>query len=485
MDTTVQYQIAITRSGSGASQAVAELKAVEAAAAGVNTTVSGTTPAMQAADRSTVAASKSFSALKGSLSIVAGQAFPQMTAAIGVAKNAVESMRASNTKLSLSFGTVAAGAAGLAGLVTTAVLALQEWYATRQVAKAETALSQQEREHQEWLVKEIDLLRERNELTNSQARALKEATGSSEGNKRVRSFLRDKNEGDPQEQITNLRLMQQLDDAQNNLKNPRRFSGDAGKAAEAANILKQNVEMADLLDDLQAKGLLTLEETDRLKTESDINWMNRLSDIKQRLTEVQQIQKQAAESFASGFSSAFVSFLDGTKSAKEAFTDFARSFLSQIAQMILQQLILNAIKSTSWGGKLFAAEGGMFPRMMAAGGMQGVSDVSSPTYFPRFNVVAGEAGREMMTVLARPRMMEVGGMQAVVGSAQGQQLAITNAADLAGRGGAGGTIVIQVQGTPDFEARVVQNSVKGAVVQVAQDMRQDSPISRGVKGLTA
>lgn len=258
----------------------------------------------------------------------------------------------------------------------------------------------------------------------------------------------------------------------------------AGKQA-AMDLVNQR-EKADREEilKLQREGFLTEKQSLDLRREAEIARRNSITEIKAQLTDLQQLGRGISEQFASGFSAAFVSFLDGTKSAKEAFGDFARSFLSQVAQMIMEQMILNAI-SGIFGGKKLAANGGIFPRMMAAGGLQGVHDVSSPTYFPRFNVMAGEAGREMMTVLARPRMMEIGGMQAVVGSAQGNRLAITSADALAQRGGAGGTIVIQVQGTPDFEARVVSSSVKGAQVQVANDMRADTPISRGVKSLTA
>ena len=52
----------------------------------------------------------------------------------------------------------------------------------------------------------------------------------------------------------------------------------------------------------------------------------------------------------------------------------------------------------------------------AASGVAGVSELTGPTYFPRFNVLAGEAGREMMTVLARPRTLSIGGANAIIGS---------------------------------------------------------------------
>ena len=268
------------------------------------------------------------------------------------------------------------------------------------------------------------------------------------------------------------------------LENPNDLSTSSKKEDARNTAWRRYSEDLKNYNQLLKEGMITQEQSDDLSAQSAIAQNERLLQIKSSFTEMQQMGQRVVLEFASGFSNAFVSFLDGTKSAKEAFSDFARSFLSDIARMIMQQLILNAIKSTGWGKALFSAEGGMYPRMMAAGGMQGVVDVSSPTYFPKFNVLAGEAGREMMTVLARPRMMEVGGMQAVVGSAQGQQLAITSADQLAERRG-GGVVDIRVTLGPELRAEIVNQSIEGARVTVAQDMRQDTPISRGVKGLTA
>jgi hypothetical protein len=77
-------------------------------------------------------------------------------------------------------------------------------------------------------------------------------------------------------------------------------------------------------------------------------------------------------------------------------------------------------------------------------------------------------------------------MDAVVGMAGSKRLAITNAADLeagVGGGGANGHIVIEMRGTPDFEARVVSHSVKGAVVEVTNQMKRNSALSHAVKGI--
>lgn len=486
----LKYNVIVEKQGEGGKEAAAQLQQVAQAAAAANTAVTGSAGAMNTATASSVAAKKGFDAFKGTLSIVAGQAFPQLTNSIMVAKSAIESMRASNTTMTAGFATTAAAIAGVAGLVLSAATAWGSYRAERAQAKAEENLSWQESDIQKRLIDEINLLEKKKELTSETARALRNSTGDSAGNRQVQDYLRYSQTPSAQEQLAEIERQRALVDSIA-AQNPK-INTDTAKGWEEqrATYARRYTEDLENINILLEKGLLTQREANALSDESAIKFNRNIAELKTHYTQLQQIQRATAEQFASGFSQAFVSFLDGTKSAKEAFQDFARSFLSSIAQMIMQQMILNAIKSVGLfaanGGTFMAASGGMYPRFMAAGGMQGVQSVSSPTYFPKFNVVAGEAGREMLTVLARPRMMEVGGMQAVVGSAQGNRLAITSADALAqGGAAASGQIVIQVQGTPEFEARVVSNSVKGAVVQVANDMRQDTPISRGVKGLAS
>lgn len=62
------------------------------------------------------------------------------------------------------------------------------------------------------------------------------------------------------------------------------------------------------------------------------------------MEQVEAVSIRGAESFSSGFSDAFVDFMYGTKTAKEAITSFAITFFSQITRMIIQQLLLNALK---------------------------------------------------------------------------------------------------------------------------------------------
>lgn len=231
------------------------------------------------------------------------------------------------------------------------------------------------------------------------------------------------------------------------------------------------------------------------------------------LMSTQEMVNRAEEEFSQGFANAFVDFANGTKSAKDAFAEFAKSFLDQISKMIMQQLVLSIISKTfgsalgglggggsvdssgtftelpgmgnDYGGELGLAAGGI---RFAAAGLEGVGAVSRPTFFPRFNVIAGEAGREMMTVLARPRFMELGGVEAVVGQAGRNTLAITNAAQLAASqssGGAGGRLVIEIAHSDQARARIISDAVQGAEVRIIQRAGQSSPVRDAIKRASA
>jgi hypothetical protein len=75
-------------------------------------------------------------------------------------------------------------------------------------------------------------------------------------------------------------------------------------------------------------------------------------------------------------------FATEMKSAKDAFLDFARTFLNEIAKMIIQQMILNALKSASQGsggwGALIGA--GVAVAGAAAGGSGGETGMTTNTY---------------------------------------------------------------------------------------------------------
>lgn len=91
------------------------------------------------------------------------------------------------------------------------------------------------------------------------------------------------------------------------------------------------------------------------------------------------------ERMADGLTDAIMKFADGTLSASEAFKEFASSFLREMAQMILKQLLFNAIRAGM--GAMGFAEGGLVPGPgFASGGYTGPGG----KYTPAGVVHAGE-----------------------------------------------------------------------------------------------
>lgn len=129
--------------------------------------------------------------------------------------------------------------------------------------------------------------------------------------------------------------------------------------------------------------------------------------------QINQIGTTIADSLASGLSDAFASFIEGSKSAEEAFKEFAVGFLKQITQMILKATILYAIQ-TALGGA-----GGGLGSLLGGGGIYGNGGVfrggrelkkfanggivNGPTMFPMASGVGlmGEAGPEAILPLTR------------------------------------------------------------------------------------
>ena len=119
------------------------------------------------------------------------------------------------------------------------------------------------------------------------------------------------------------------------------------------------------------------------------------------------------------------------------------------------------------------ARGGM--RFMASGGMQ---FVDRATFLPDFNAIAGEAGREMFAVLARPRMMQIGGMQAAVGEMEGRQMAVVPTSAM---GGGGGQSVLIVRMEPGLKGELVEQGAQLGVQIVTEKMGRKNELSDVVR----
>jgi hypothetical protein len=75
--------------------------------------------------------------------------------------------------------------------------------------------------------------------------------------------------------------------------------------------------------------------------------------------------EQVGQTFASNFSQAFSSIVDGSKSAKDAFSDMAKSILSQATSMFLNQAFSGLFGGSGGFGSIFGA---LFGGFRAAGG---------------------------------------------------------------------------------------------------------------------
>ena len=240
----------------------------------------------------------------------------------------------------------------------------------------------------------------------------------------------------------------------------------------------------DLLNSLYIDHRLTYEKMTQLEDEAKIHELQAINSAEKRIQihiqTIEEMTKAGVEGFAGGLSQAMVAFVSQSKNAQQAFGEFASQFLQQIAVMILQMSILNAIKSAGLFPGLFAASGGAGP-IAAADGLSGLT--SGPTYLPKFNVLAGEAGTEMLTVLARPRFMSLGGVEAIVGQAGNKSLAVTNASSLAlgGAGGAGGKVVVEITHSEESKARIIEQSVAHAEVRITQRAKQNGPLREAIK----
>jgi len=91
-----------------------------------------------------------------------------------------------------------------------------------------------------------------------------------------------------------------------------------------------------------------------------------LDQMKTKLLEVKEsanlVGKDIKDAFTNNATNALASFIDGTKSAKQAFRDFAVSMLKDVAQMISKLIILKIVRTAAGGfaggGLVEAATGG-------------------------------------------------------------------------------------------------------------------------------
>jgi hypothetical protein len=91
------------------------------------------------------------------------------------------------------------------------------------------------------------------------------------------------------------------------------------------------------------------------------------SALEKLKTETDLVAQKFNTIFKDSFADSFASFIDGSKSAKEAFADFASSVASQITRLATQELA-NGIFGSMGGGKGGGGIGGLIGGLFGGGG---------------------------------------------------------------------------------------------------------------------
>lgn len=502
-DQTLQYTVELLKRGDGAKLATAELQQVDVAQRQVNASAAAVNFGYTNLQSTAKQTGKALNILGREAAILGVSALPQASGSLFALSGGMRAVSGISAATGASIGAVAAALLGLVAVIYQAAQAWKLYSANAATAASANALKEQGSSFADSLQKEIEQRKTLGSISAEEARLLEEHLASirARGNQMTalialaRELRKETATGVLEDPNARARRERELySDAKPGLTEFAR-RGLTPTQRDVADAKQKIDEMqaasAKYFQFLQEQYAVDSDQFRKLQERKMA--VEKFFDQQRReagnlvLQDMRRISEQGQELFANGLAGAIVgAFKEGGK----AFQQFASQFFATIAQMILQSLILRSIQGilggvaggSGVGGARISlnANGGVH---FAAAGLAGVSSVSSPTYFPKFNTVAGEAGREMLTVLARPRMMNLGGIEAAVGSAQGNMLAITSAGALAARGGAGGEIVIKIQHTPEAEARIVQSSIHGARVQVAEDMNNDTPISRGARRL--
>jgi TP901 family phage tail tape measure protein len=124
---------------------------------------------------------------------------------------------------------------------------------------------------------------------------------------------------------------------------------------------KYSQEYYDIINRLNELGAAAdaqaLAEAERQRAKQEGLWASFQYGLEQARAQVKdwgdimiQIGSQIEDTIAGNMTDAILDFAEGTKTAKEAFEDFARSTVRWLAQIILKQTILNALRGYTSGG---------------------------------------------------------------------------------------------------------------------------------------
>jgi phage-related minor tail protein len=199
-----------------------------------------------------------------------------------------------------------------------------------------------------------------------------------------------------------------------------RSSGGGSKEDPASKALESYRQLVATYDEVEAKTLKveaarkTLTEAERLGVITSQQSDEALKEYIKSLGDAKNPMLDLANTASQALSSAFMSIVDGSKSASDAFGDMARTIIKQAFEMAVINPIINSIFGGVSGFSMlpsFFADGGVFSgggqvKAYASGGV-----VGGPTYFPMSGGktgLMGEAGPEAIMPLKRGKDGKLG-----------------------------------------------------------------------------
>ncbi|MDY6957914.1 MAG: phage tail tape measure protein [Halobacteriota archaeon] len=157
-------------------------------------------------------------------------------------------------------------------------------------------------------------------------------------------------------------------------------------------------EYHELLERARQSDLISYQEYAEKKAKINDNawysfvkgWESALKEVKTLSEQMYDLGSQLGEKLSTEFTDAFGDFIDGTKSAKDAFADMASDMLSWMAKMLMQWAIMRSFQDayTSTGYSIFGALAGALHSGGIAGSTPAPVRIVNPDMFkfaPRFH----------------------------------------------------------------------------------------------------
>lgn len=211
--------------------------------------------------------------------------------------------------------------------------------------------------------------------------------------------------------------------------------------------------------------------------------------IKKDLEEVDAKAREIGMGIAGGLADAFVSVADGSKSAADAFNDFARSTINNLTKMILQAQLFNIIMGT-FGGAINATAGsatpnnggGQTPLPKATGGF-----VSGPGTGTSDSIPARLSNGEYVIRAKAVKSLGVGFLNGLNSMRHGAQPktkgGVRAFADggFVGTGGSTPQVVIQNSGTPKEATSTSFDPSSQVTTVILEDIQRNGSISKALQ----